>query len=318
MSATVETVLGPVPASELGRTLVHEHLRTRHETVSTQFPHLYDDERTTALIVERLRTAREHGLDSYCDATVAGLGRDVRLMQRVARASGVRVLAGTGLYTFDTLPGYFAHRDADRLADAFVHDIAVGIQGTDARAAFIKCATDVQGITPGVEQVLRASARAHRRTGAPIVTHSVPATGNGLDQLDVFADEGVRLDAVLVGHCGDSDDVGYLERLVARGARLGMDRYGMVDRLSFERRNATVVELCRRGHSERIMLSQDHSIVRDVLYPTAVLAQRDQWSTTVVLDRVLGELVAAGVAADAVAAMVAGNVHDWLTPRQPY
>jgi phosphotriesterase-related protein len=313
--AAINTVLGPATPAELGITLAHEHLRTRQEPMYVQFPHLYDDDQAAAAILAELAHAREFGLQSYCDATAPGLGRDVRFAQRIARESGIRILMASGYYTFDAIPSYFAHRDADVMAEAFVHDLTVGMQGTDAKAAYMKCATDEQGITANVEKVLRAVARAHRATGAPIVTHSVPALHNGLDQLDVFEDEGVDPRSVMIGHCGDTTDVDYLEEIVRRGALLGMDRYGMSDRLATEDRNATILELCRRGHADRILLGHDHSIVRDIILPESQLAQRPEWSTHLVLERILPELVKQGLDQDLALAMVRENVHRWLTPR---
>ena len=61
-------------------------------------------------------------------------------------------------YTF--LPQYFENRDPQALVDAFLHDIETGIQGTDVKAAFLKCAVDEPGVTRDVEQVL-----ARRRAG---------------------------------------------------------------------------------------------------------------------------------------------------------
>lgn len=318
MTDLIATVQGAVPAGELGRTLAHEHLRTRQEAVRVQFPHVYDEERAIAQIVEHLEAARDAGLETYCDATVAGLGRDVRLMRRVAEEAAVRVIAGTGYYTFDELPSYFAHRDVDVLAAAFVHDIEVGIQGTEIRAAFLKCATDAPGLTDGVVKVLRAVAAAHRQTGVPIVTHSVPELGNGLDQLDVFEAEGVDPTAVMIGHCGDTDDLEYLERIASRGARLGMDRYGMSDRLPTADRNRVVAHLHARGFGSQLMLAQDHSIVRDIRQSASVVEQRPDWSTRFVFERVIPDLIELGLPEPDVMAMVTGNAHRWLTPRPPY
>jgi len=311
----INTVNGPVAAADLGITIAHEHLRTRQEPTYTQFPHIYDDDHAAAVIVAELTRAKEFGLESYCDATAPGLGRDVRFAQRIAEEAGVRILMATGYYTFDAIPSYFVPRDIDVMAEAFVHDITVGIQGTDVKAAYLKCATDEPGITPNVEKVLRAVARAHRATGAPIMTHSVPALRNGLDQLDIFEDEGADLRSVMIGHCGDSTDVDYLEEVARRGAALGMDRYGMSDRLPIEDRNTTILEMCRRGYADRIMLAQDHSIVRDIILPESQLAKRPEWSTHLVLERIVPELVSLGLESDLAMAMVRENVHRWLTPR---
>src|SRR5207249_10400818 len=149
------------------------------------------------------------------------------LVSEIAQRSGMQVIAATGLYTYDELPHYFASRDANVMADLFVADIQQGIQNTDIKAAILKCATDAQGTTPGGEKVLRAVARAHRRTGVPISTHTHAASQQGLKQQDLFEEEGVDLGRVVIGHSGDTEDIAYLDRLIARGAYIGIDRFGI-------------------------------------------------------------------------------------------
>src|ERR671926_357284 len=106
-------------------------------------------------------------------------GRDEELLRRIAEETGLNIVPCTGIYTYDHLPHFFQNRDADAMADLFVHDIEQGIQGTDIKAAFIKCAADEPGITPNVEKLHRAAARASARTGAPIMAHSRPASNTG-------------------------------------------------------------------------------------------------------------------------------------------
>ena len=108
----------------------------------------------------------------------------------------------------------------------FVRDIDEGIAGTGIKAAILKCATDEPGVTPGVERVLRAVAQAHRQTGVPISTHTHAATRRGLEQQRIFAEEGVDLSRVVIGHSGDTTDIDYLEELIGNGSYIGMDRFG--------------------------------------------------------------------------------------------
>ena len=91
----------------------------------------------------------------------------------------MRILACTGIYSYDYLPHYFENRDVDAMADHFITDIEQGIQGTDIRAAFLKCAADAAGVTEHVEKIHRACARASLRTGVPIMAHSMPAVSTG-------------------------------------------------------------------------------------------------------------------------------------------
>ena len=147
----------------------------------------------------------------------------------------------------------------------FAGDIRDGIAGTGVKASFLKCATDEPGVTPGVERVLRAVAKASLETGAPIMTHTHAATRRGLEQQEILASEGVDLSRVLVGHSGDSADLDYLTELADRGSLLGMDRFGLDLMLPFEERVATVAAMCERGYAGSMVLSHDASCYIDWL-----------------------------------------------------
>jgi phosphotriesterase-related protein len=316
--ALVQTVSGSLDAARLGFTLIHEHLRVRSEAVAEQWPHLYDATAERDQAIAQVREAQQAGVATIADPTVMGAGRDVRLMQAVVAATGIQLIAATGLYTYDEIPSYFANRPIDALADAFVHDIEQGIQGTSVRAAFLKCATDEPGMTRGVEHVLRAVARAHRRTGAPIMTHSHPASGTGLLQQDVFASEGVDLSRVLIGHSGDTADLDYLERLLARGSFIGMDRYGLERILPTDQRNATVVALCVRGHADHLMLAQDACATLDWYPPEAMRRAAPKWSMALVPREVIPALLAAGVTPEQVQTMTVANPHRYFERQGAY
>lgn len=310
--AGVETTAGAVELDQLGLTLIHEHLRVRSESVAAAFPHVYDEDFEHRRAVAFVSDAIDRGVRTICDPTVMEMGRDVRFMQRVAEETGIQLVVATGIYTYHYLPPHFQNRDVDYMVDLFVRDIEVGIQGTDVKAAFIKCCTDEQGVTDDVEKVLRAAARASKRTGRPIMTHSHPASGQGLRQMDVFEDEGVDPAKVLIGHTGDTDSLDYIEQVLARGPFIGMDRYGLDIILPTEQRNATVVELARRGYADRMFLSQDACCTID-WYPEELRAQMaPKWTMTYVLDEVVPALREAGVTDEQVTQMMEGNARRWL------
>src|SRR5947207_7779696 len=111
------------------------------------------------------------------------------------------------------------------MVEMFVGRIERGITDTAVKAAILTCATDEPGVTPGVERVLRAVAQAHRRTGVPISTHTHAGTRRGLEQQRIFAEEGVDLSRVVIGHCGDTTDLDYLQELIGNGSYIGMDTF---------------------------------------------------------------------------------------------
>src|SRR5579875_2077443 len=317
--STVQTVLGPVDAGELGLTLIHEHVRFRDEAVAENWPDRYDEAAEFAAAVEAVNAAKGHGVRTIVDPTAMFGGRDVRFMKRVADATGVTIVPCTGIYTYDFLPHYFENRDADLIAAHFVDDIERGVQGTEIKAAFLKCAADAAGVTENVEKVHRACARACVQTGAPIMAHSMPAANTGPRQVEIFLEEGVAPEKIQIAHCGDSSDVEYIQRLLDRGVYVGLDRYGLEMYLPIDQRNAVAAELLRRGHAERVVISQDFCATID-WFPEEAVAQIEasgmirNWSMTLVFEEVVPWLREQGAMDDTVFQTVfTANPARWLT-----
>lgn len=312
----IQTVTGPVEPGDLGVTLVHEHLRTTSESVRAQWPHLYDDEEEFRRAVDQVRRAQSHGVRTICDPAPMELHRDARLAQRVVEQTGIRLVMCTGTYgeRYQFLPWGLAFRDEDFIADLFVHDIEVGIQGTEVKAHFLKCAVDEAGFTDDVTRIFRAVARASLRTGAPIMAHTHPGTQRGLEVLDFFETEGVDLAKVQLAHTGDTADVEHIEALIERGAEtLGMDRYGLDFILPTEQRNATVAELCRRGHADKLCLSHDACATIDWYPPELVSEMVPDWHFGFIHETVLEQLRELGVTEEQVEQMLVANPARWLS-----
>jgi phosphotriesterase-related protein len=314
---TVESVTGPVELDDLGVTLIHEHLCFRDEATAIQWPHLYDEDALHDAAVEAAKGALDVGVRTIVEPTAMYGGRDIRLMERVAMETGLQVVACTGIYTYDFLPHYWLTRGEDVLADAFVHDIENGIQRTPIKAAFLKCAADAPGVTPNVEKVHRACARASLRTGAPIMAHTHPASNTGPRQMEIFAEEGVDPAKVQLAHTGDTDDLDYIERVLDTGAWIGMDRYGIEMYLPTERRNATVLALLERGYADRMFLSADSCASID-WFPDEIEEQLleqgavKDWDTRLIHDKVLPTLRAGGMTAEQESTMLVDNPRRWL------
>jgi phosphotriesterase-related protein len=303
----VATVRGDIAPDALGTTLMHEHVFVLNPEVAANFDTGWDEEAAVADAVARLDELHAAGVDTIVDLTVVGIGRDIPRIQRVAAATGLQIVVATGLYTFHDLPLYFAFRRTDVMTDFFVADIESGIAGTGVRAGILKCATDEAGLTPGVERVLRAVARAHRRTGVPISTHTHAPSERGLDQQRIFREEGVDLTRVVIGHSGDTSDLRYLEEVAGAGSYLGMDRFGLDMFLSFEQRVETVAQLCRRGLAGQVVLSHDAACHVDVFDLETRQRVAPNWHHLHISHDVLPALRARGVTEDQIQQMLVEN-----------
>ncbi len=327
--ATVESVTGPIEAEDLGTTLIHEHLRAQDEAVHVQWPNaptaeeeppyaVNGPEGELEVAIREANAAVERGVKTICDPTAMFLGRDVKFMRKVAEKTGLQVVPCTGIYTYDHLPTFFISRDPDQIAELFVADIERGIQGTEIKAAFIKCAADEPGVNENVEKIHRAAARASVQTGAPIMAHSRPASDTAPRQLEIFEEEGVDPAKVQIAHCGDSPDPDYIESILDRGAYAGLDRYGIEMYLPFDQRQATAVALLERGLADRLFISADSCATID-WFPPDVVGQMigaglvNEWTMRIVHDRVLPELRERGMTEDQERTMMVDNAVRWLT-----
>lgn len=218
---------------------------------------------------------------------------------RVAEQVPLHIVVATGIYTCNDVPFYFYDRGPalnevvgapvpDPMVDMFVGDIRNGIAGTGVKAGMFKCAIDQLGLTPGVERVMRAVAKAHVQTGTPITVQTHPESRTGLEVKRVMCDEeaGVEPGRIVLGHSGDCTDCDYLAELADAGFVLGMDRFGINLQTTFETRADTLVEMVRRGYTDQMVLSHDAACYFDWADPK-VLALVPQWHYTHLFDDVL-------------------------------
>ena len=315
MTTEVQTVRGTIPADGLGVTLMHEHVFVLSSEIMANYPEGWGDEDTRERVaVEKLTALKAAGVDTIVDPTVIGLGRYIPRIQRVAAQTDLQIVVATGVYTYNDVPMYFhftgpgtAVGGPESMVDMFVRDITEGIADTGVKAAILKCATDEAGVTPGVERVLRAVAQAHRATGAPITTHTHAHTRRGLEQQRIFAEEGVDLGRVIIGHSGDTTDLAYLEELIAAGSYLGMDRFGLDNILSFDDRVDTVARMCARGHAGAMVLAHDASCYIDWLPEAALPLVLPNWHYLHIHNDVLPALRQRGVTEEQITTMLVDN-----------
>lgn len=274
---SVQTVTGSIELAKLGFTLSHEHICASSGGMWQAWPELFGGRaQFIRMAVDQLKQAKDEGVASLIDVTTVDLGRDIRLMEDVARKSGMQVIACTG-HWLDPSRSMNA-RTVEELAEFFIREIERGIEGTDIKAAVIKVANGGT-IDPFGEKVLRAAARASKATGVPVTTHSPGADRVGDKQAAIFESEGLNPSRVCIGHT-DNSPADYQMGLVKRGYFLGMDQLPrggpappgtplqQAGALTWDQRYAQIKALVDAGFSGRIMLGNDHSIAMS-LQPTA-------------------------------------------------
>lgn len=324
----VPTVRGPVAVDQLGITLSHEHLFVLSAEFQSNFPHLWDPEKGVKSAVAQLRRAYQAGVRTIVDMTVIGQGRNIDLIRAVAEQTDVNIVVATGVYSVDGIPPFARFRgpggmveSEEPLVDLLTHDITSGIAGSGIRAAITKFACEHTPVDDSAHRMAAVVGEVHRRTGVPVMVHSDPfdgSGGNGIELVKLLEQEGVPPHRVVIAHAGDSVQLDYLRKLADTGCQLGYDRYGMESLAPDEQRNATLSTLVRAGHTEQLLLSQDHAVHID--YFTTEQRQRlwPQWSYTHLFERVLPRLLQQpGIDESVINTLLVDNPRRLLTQAAP-
>lgn len=318
---SINTVRGPVGADRLGVTLTHEHIFVLNEDYRLNFLPDWDDSAQIASAVERLGRLKAAGVDTLMDVSVAGLGRNVERIAKVAAQVDLNIVLATGLYTFHDLPFQFHYTGPglgldgpDPMDETFIRDLTVGIGDTDITAGFLFCAIEAEGLSAGVERVMRAVGRAAVATGAPVIVHTNPHTRSGLIAQRVLAEEGVDLTRVQIGHCGDTTNLDYLMQLADAGSILGLDRFGLDVLLPYSDRFATLMALIEKGYADRIALSHDAFCFSDWFDESKRREVAPDWDYFQVTGRVIPDLLAAGVSTQVIDTIMRYGPRDFLAP----
>lgn len=160
------------------------------------------------------------------DVTLGHIGRDVEFLKRLSDATGMHVVAATGFYTADAHPERVATMTIEELADEMIRELTIGIGETDIKAGIIGEIGTSMEISDDEIKVLKASALAHIKTGAPVMVHLCPWVKNGMRVIDILEKNGVRPAHICVCHTDVLLDVEDMKNILNRGVYLEFDNFG--------------------------------------------------------------------------------------------
>jgi phosphotriesterase-related protein len=252
----IDTVSGPIDPAALGLTLMHEHVLVDFIGATQVSTSRYDADDVFARVLPHLEQVRALGAATLVECTPAYLGRDVRLLRRLAEASGLHILSNTGYYGANQdrhLPGHAFTENADQLAARWIGEWERGIDDAGIKPAFMKIGVDPGPLSAVDATLVRAAALTHKATGLPIAAH----TGNGVaafEELDLIEQAGAPLSAFIWVHAHGEMDTTRHVRAAARGAWVEFDG---INPKSVDRHVALVLGMRAAGHLDRVLVSHD-------------------------------------------------------------
>ncbi|GAK50602.1 aryldialkylphosphatase [Candidatus Moduliflexus flocculans] len=249
----IHTVLGAIPASELGWTLPHEHILVDFGGAATAGKHRYDAENVIEVMLPYLLELRKQGITGFFECTPNFLGRDVEIFRTLAERSGLHIVTNTGLYNKEFLPDYAQHRSAECLAEAWIREFEDGIDSTKIRPGFIKTAVLPQPLNDLERKLIRAAAITHNATGLTIATHTCVADA-AESVLNELERGGVNPSRWIFVHAHREEKNERLLTFANAGAWIELDglAFGGEDN-----HRDKLLFLLERGFEDRILLSHD-------------------------------------------------------------
>lgn len=291
------TVTGPKDSHQLGVTLAHEHLfidirnqftefqdpeqrRLSHESlrldnlgVVRRNPYAIRDNlllNDFGTAVNEMEAFKKAGGRSVVDCTSVGILRDPKNLRALAQEAGVNIIAGCGYYTVDTHPARVAQCSCRELANEMIHDLRVGMDGTDIRAGVIGEIGTSNPIHPDEKKSLQAAALAQVETGAGVQVHTYPWGQAGLEAADTLVAAGVEPRKVAICHIDVEINLEYICALLDKGVLVEFDNFGKefyIDPAErgfaggiFARdldRVRAIKQLVERGYGKQILVTND-------------------------------------------------------------
>jgi phosphotriesterase-related protein len=266
---TIMTTAGSVSSTQMGFTLVHEHILSIFGT-DAQEPAEYDEGKTMQEVVPYLGYIKSLGVDTIVDCSAAYLGRNVRLLNKIAEQANIQIITNTGLYGAADdryVPDYAYNESADQLAKRWIDEFENDIQQSNIKPGFIKIGVDGGRLSEIDAKLVRAAALTHLETGLLMQIHTSGNTTAANEQLDILKEEGAHPNAWVWVHAQNTEEVADLVTAARKGAWISLDGLRSANYLNSKRDGeSSLMEHYRMLQSfkeeellHRILLSHDGS-----------------------------------------------------------
>jgi len=242
----------------VGAVLPHEHVFLDLRTWESPGHGVAEVAEVVRCVAPEVSRARVAGVTAMIEPSTLGVGRRADVLKAVSEATGMPLVAPTGVYREPWIPPWVHAADAGRLRDHMVVELQEEIEGTGVRAGWIKVSASDAGMTATETKVLRAAAKAAIATGAAVGSHTVSGRV-ALEQLDILEAAGLASDRFVWIHAQREPDISLHRDVARRGAWLEYDGIGRrrMPQGSDDRFVLLVLKALDAGLADQLLLSGD-------------------------------------------------------------
>ena len=253
---TVMAVTGPIDASELGTTLIHEHILVDFIGAAKYDPQRWNDDDVIRKVLPYLDEVKKAGCKTIVDCTPNLLGRDVQLLQRLSKQSGLSIITNTGYYGGSDekfLPPQVFTESASDLADRWIAEWENGIDGTGIKPGFMKISVNPASLSVASRKLTEAAAKTHLRTGLTIASHTGPALA-AFEEIEILKGQCVSPEAFVWVHAQSEKNFDEYVKAVRLGTWVSLDGVSDSNILQYVE---NLARLKKEKALHRILISHD-------------------------------------------------------------
>lgn len=250
------TVSGEIPASQIGKTLHHEHLLVDFIGADSISYDRWNKEEVAKKVLPYLLEIKKLGYKTLVECTPAYLGRDPELLKMLVNQSGMQLITNTGYYSAvggKFIPKHGFTETAEQLANRWIDEAKNGIEGTGIYPGFIKISVERGPLEEINRKVVEAACITHKATGLIIMSHTglaVPA----FQQLEILDEYGIDPSAFIWTHAHNEPDFNKHLQAARMGAWIAFDNFNP-NRL--DRYVEFALLMKKEGLLNRLMFSHD-------------------------------------------------------------
>lgn len=259
------TVNGPIAASEMGNTLVHEHVLVDFIGADSTGYHRWDKNEVLTVVGPYLSEIQELNVNTLIECTPAYVGRDPLLLKELSENTGVNLVTNTGYYGAHTnrfIPSAFYDITARQLAALWIDEFENGIEKSGIRPGFIKIAVDpIDTLSPEHVKIVTAAALTHNQTGLVIASHTGPDQP-AFEQIKLLKSYGVSPSSFIWVHAQRGTLEGNI-RAARGGTWISLDNVNAMrtgdaqDKFSIKWYAGRIASLKEAGMLKRVLISHD-------------------------------------------------------------
>jgi len=250
------TVNGAIPTGEMGFTLTHEHVLVDFIGADKIKPGRYNADDVFSKALPYLKDAVAKGCKTLVECTPCYLGRDVQLLQRLSKETGLHIITNTGYYGAageKFIPRHAYTETAEQIAAGWIKEYAEGIDRTGIKPGFIKTGVDNYPLSAVQEKLVEAAAITHLATGLTVAIH----TGNGdaaMEKMRIIKSKGVKPEAWIWVHAQNEKRRDYHYKAAKEGGWVSFDG---VNPVSVTEHANFLHDMKKAGLLHKVLISHD-------------------------------------------------------------